>query len=422
MKRFITISLMLFLAFPLVAQNKAIEYYNKSKEARQKNDLKGFVDYTLKALEYLPGNSTLRYQLALGYALTGKSGEALKQLSGLIDMGLFLDAGEEKDFKPLHSIKGWKQLLEKIKIKKRPVVHTELAFVILQRDLIPEGITYDPVEKAFYLGSLGHCKIIKVDTNGKITDFTTDRQDGLLSVVGMTVDVKRRWLWACHGHGYPNAMLPKESWGSTGIYKYHLKTGKLIKKYMLPKEQKRFLNDVTLAPDGTAYISDSFVSAVFKIDPEKDELEKLADLPEVIFPNGIAYSSKTRKVFVSGASRIAAIDVNTGQVKYLGHGPSLYIPGHDGMYYYKGSLIGLQNMLKPNRVVRMTLDHKEENVTGLQLLDSYNPDVEQSTTGVIAGDYFYFMANIDLDAFDKEGKLPPPDKLEPVRVLRFKLQ
>lgn len=422
MKKLIMVCMVFMLTVPIFAQNKAIEYYHKGKDARQKDDFKAYVEYTLKALELLPGNSALRFHLARGYALTGKYDQALKLLEELIDMGLFLDAEKEKDFKALHSKDGWKPLLEKIKIRKTPVVKTEVAFTIPQRDLIPEGIAYDSVEKAFYLGSLAHCKIIKVDARGNITDFVKDRQDGLLSVVGMEVDAKRRWLWVCHGFGYPQPMIPKELFGSTGIYKYDLKTGKLIKKYMLPKEQKRFLNDVSVAPDGTVYMSDSVVSAVFTIDPGNDRLEKLVDLPGMTFPNGIAYSPKTRKVFVSGVSRVAVIDVKTRQVKVLRHDSSLYIPGHDGMYYYKGSLIGLQNTLKPNRIVRMALDEKEENVISITLLDSYNPDIEQTTTGVIAGDYFYFMANVYLDAFDKEGKLPPLDKLKPVRVLRFKLK
>ena len=52
------------------------------------------------------------------------------------------------------------------------------AFSVLEKDLIPEGITYDPVEQAFFLSSLYKSKIIKIDNKGNRSDFTKERQDG----------------------------------------------------------------------------------------------------------------------------------------------------------------------------------------------------------------------------------------------------
>jgi hypothetical protein len=40
---------------------------------------------------------------------------------------------------------------DKVKKQKQPLVKSKTAFTLPERDLIPEGITYDKVEKAFYV-------------------------------------------------------------------------------------------------------------------------------------------------------------------------------------------------------------------------------------------------------------------------------
>jgi sugar lactone lactonase YvrE len=55
----------------------------------------------------------------------------------------------------------------------------EIAYTISENDLIPEGIAYDPARKNFYVSSTFKRKIIRIDANGRATDFTQEAQDGL---------------------------------------------------------------------------------------------------------------------------------------------------------------------------------------------------------------------------------------------------
>ena len=45
-----------------------------------------------------------------------------------------------------------------------------------------------------------------------------------------------------------------------------------------------------------------------------------------------------------------------------------------------------------------------------------------TTTGAIAGDYFYYIANAQLTKIDQDGKLFPRDQLNPVKILRVNLE
>src|SRR4051812_9537514 len=68
-----------------------------------------------------------------------------------------------------------------------PPRHAEVAFTINEKDLIPEGIAYDPAQKEFYVGSILKRKIVRIDSSGRASDFTSEGQDGLFKVLGMTV-------------------------------------------------------------------------------------------------------------------------------------------------------------------------------------------------------------------------------------------
>jgi hypothetical protein len=59
------------------------------------------------------------------------------------------------------------------------VVHSTRAFALKERDLAPEGIAYDPVDRKFYMSSVSKRKIVCVSGGGIITDFKRPEQDGL---------------------------------------------------------------------------------------------------------------------------------------------------------------------------------------------------------------------------------------------------
>jgi sugar lactone lactonase YvrE len=76
---------------------------------------------------------------------------------------------------------------------------SELAFMLSETDLIPEGIAYDPLDRAFFLSSLHKRKVVRVRlrTRGAspmVEEFTAPGQDGLYSTLGMKIDAERRVL------------------------------------------------------------------------------------------------------------------------------------------------------------------------------------------------------------------------------------
>lgn len=73
-----------------------------------------------------------------------------------------------------------------------------------------------------------------------------------------------------------------------------------------------------------------------------------------------------------------------------------------------------------NRVVRLRLDQAQGRVASWEVLERHHPGFVQPTTGEVAGDTYYYIANAQLRRF-REGRILPWDSLAPVLVLKTEL-
>ena len=304
----------------------------------------------------------------------------------------------------------------------------KIAFKIAEPDLIPEGIAYDSESKAFYVGSTYKRKIVKIDADGTVSDFTGEAQDGLRSLLGMRVDARRRILWAISEHAggsVPFKNMTKDCLGCSEVYKYDLKTGKLIKKYSLDNKPKpHFLNDLTITSDGDVYLTNTITGEIFFISHRTDKLEVFHDFGPKAFPNGIDLSADEKRLFVAIHENLAVIDLKSKKSVFLKLPDGVKGGSIDGLYFYRNSLIAIQPFEKEKTIVRFFLNKEQNAVTKMETIESENKSFLQPTTGAIVGKDFYFLANSQLQLFRALYK-PEGDfdksKLADVLVLKLRL-
>lgn len=276
---------------------------------------------------------------------------------------------------------------------------SEVAFRIADPELIPEGITYDPQTKTFFVGSTYKRKIVAVDASGTVRDFTTEAQDGVFGFVGLRVDAARRTLWAISsnaGGTMPARGLDKSCLGCSMVTRYDIDSGTLLKKYALPNTEKlHFLNDLAVAPSGDVYLTDTMTGAVYRIMRATDRLEHWVDLGPKAYPNGIDITPGGSVLFVATEAGLRKVDVTTGAVTAI----SGSVGGIDGLYFHRDSLIAVQPFEQSRKVARFRLTPSLDAVEGIDTLEASHPVFRQPTTGVIVGDDFYFIANAQLQAF-----------------------
>jgi len=128
------------------------------------------------------------------------------------------------------------------------------------------------------------------------------------------------------------------------------------------------------------------------------------DVPgEFLSPQTPALSADGKVLYVPDYVRgIAAITLDSRQLRWLRPGAHITLTGIDGLYLDHGSFIAVQNGVTPERIVRISADLQEQTE-----LEANWPGLGEPTHGMIIGRDFYFLANTGWDAFDQQGKKVP---------------
>jgi sugar lactone lactonase YvrE len=137
------------------------------------------------------------------------------------------------------------------------------------KDSLPEGVTFDPIDRAFYAGSLNGDTITRVDADGSESVFFDLDSD--VSVSGMKIDAHNRRLWVCAS--FRDLMIPLGEDGSlyTEIWIFDLVSGAKTHTYSLPAIfPNARCNDFNLDENGIGYFPDSQKPNIYKIDPDED--------------------------------------------------------------------------------------------------------------------------------------------------------
>jgi sugar lactone lactonase YvrE len=411
----------------LVAQDKqakdARHYAQQAVKAYKEKNYQGFLENMKRAVSLRPTHQSYTYNLAVAYALTGDKKEALTWLARGAAMGLIYPLSDDADFNSIKETAEFKAILKKIESNKLPVTNSTTQFTIKEKGLIPESVAYDPDTQTFYVGSVYKRKILSVDGRGEVREFASAQGDGLWSVMGMKVDAGRRHLWVCTVAHPQMANYLEEDQGRSAIFKYDLRTGRLIKKYLLPNRPKaHWLGDLVLDSNGDVFATDSVSPAIYAIPRRKDELELFMESDEFVSPQGLALSRDEKQLFMADYSKgIFVVNLQTKSYLDLAPAPNSTLLGIDGLYQHEGRLIAIQNGVNPQRVVRHTLNRNGDAVERFDVLEANNPLFDEPTLGVVVEDMFYYVANSQWGAIDNKGQLAPAEKLREPVILKIKL-
>jgi sugar lactone lactonase YvrE len=302
-----------------------------------------------------------------------------------------------------------------------------IAYTIPEKDLLPESVAYDITDQSFYIGSTRKGKIVKRTKDGIYQDFVTSQQDGLHMIIGMKIDPVQRHLWVCSSGGsnlIGYTRDDKKEGRPSGIFKYDLTNGKLIKKYWIDTPgEVHFFNDIVLDASGNLYATHMFAKPVlYTIQKDEDQLRVVTDLSEISYPNGITISDDNTYLFIASSKGIVRIHTKTAKKEILQCPEDIITSGKgsiDGIYFYKNTLIGIQP--EENSVRKFILNTTQNTITKSILIEANHPMMNNPTTGVLVENQFYYIANAQFGSFNKDGSLFPIEQLYEPTILKVTL-
>lgn len=367
------------------------------------------------ALAKLSGHPGIQYKVAECYCQLGEPAKGLDLLGQLAKRGLTYDPGINPGFAALNGNIKFEAYKKAFAKNASVIERSSLSFTVNDSLLIPEGIAYDSQRKTFYVGSLAKNKVISCSGQGDCKDFADANTAGLWMVVGMKVSPDNQSLWVC------SASEREGSNGYAGLFRFELPSGKLLQKFTIEnKSEQHLFNDLDFTTKGDVYFSDSKAGKVWCVVQGNDTLSEIA--AGYIYPNGLAIDNTNNILFVADFAGVNMIDLSTGKRSKLQDGGTTYLNGIDGLYYYKGSLIGIQDSgNQDDRVVRFYYEAKKGMVTRTVVLQSYRKDMITPTTGTIINGAFHYIANAQLRSLQPDGSLTNPDKLVKPVILKLKL-
>jgi hypothetical protein len=291
-----------------------------------------------------------------------------------------------------------------------------VAFKISEKDLIPEGITYDPVTHQFFVSSIKKEKVVVVDHNGSGRDFLKPGQDGILQTLGMKVDVAKRRLWVVS-----NKKADKAS--QSAVHVFNIESGMLIKKFIIAEQTEHLFNDLALSGEGDAYITDSYSHVIYTVPSDLTVLKPLTESGSLLNgANGLTVSPDNNILYVATADGITVINLKTLEIKPILKSENIADSGIDGLVFYKGSLFGVVNSKDDEQemfIAGYKLSNDLVGITAMKIIDRGNPLFNLPTTCAVAGDYLYCLVNTSLRIYFQDKN--STERLNDPIIMKYKI-
>jgi sugar lactone lactonase YvrE len=263
-------------------------------------------------------------------------------------------------------------------------------------------VTFDPIDRAFYAGSLNGGTITRVDADGTESVFLDLESD--VSFSGMKVDALNRRLLVCASFRDPLIPLGEEGSLYTEIWVFDLLSGEKTHEYSLPDiAPNARCNDFNLDENGIGYFPDSQKPNIYRIDPQEDagtlyvENDPILD-PESTLPdalrffvpgsNGVVFTPDERYLLIANTPANTLFRVSLSDpsdiIEVALQGDDFTSP--DGLVMRNQTLYAVSSE-KIHQVIFTSTSFDEATVQSIDFIGG-------TTTGTLAEDQLYVIKSL----------------------------
>jgi sugar lactone lactonase YvrE len=405
----------------------AAEAMKLAREATAAADEKDFPTYLAKmeaAAALRPDFPRILTNLAAAQLANDQPNDAIATLNRLAALGVHSPVDKSEEFAALRGRKEFKDVVAKLANNLVGLGEADIAFTVPDMTGVIEGIAWREKTGDFFFGDVHNRAVWLRTKDEKVRRFTAG-DENLFGVFGLAVDEEHGALWAATSavpamHGYTDELD-----GAAGLAEFDLETGALRRVVLVPKTNDHMthvIGDLALAPDGGIFLPDSGAPTLWRLAPGAGELEGFVTSPEFMSLQGVVVAPERNALLVADhANGLLRVDLSSREVRRLESPPDTTLIGLDGLVRApNGDLIGIQNGLRPARVLRLALDAGGEAVTAVTVLESAHLNMPAPALGCVAlGGDLYFIGNAGWSRF--EGEDVKPTAPRPIPIFKTKL-
>ncbi|OFX00330.1 MAG: hypothetical protein A3E78_02855 [Alphaproteobacteria bacterium RIFCSPHIGHO2_12_FULL_63_12] len=413
--KFIAAIVIIALSVPAASARPYDEIMEDARAAFEADDFKTAAERLDEAQIARPYSLFLTRNRVLARILDGRMGEAIALAREIADRGLILETPPNEAFDRMRAEPAYATVDAQMSENAKPKGAAQIYADYVQPDLLPEAIS--SAGKKMLIGSVRTGEIFSAGAtlaplarlNGGVFDIE-QRTSIVFVAVNSQLAFERR------GDAPPFAMVAE----------LDPQTGSEIARHA-PGPGPSLIGDIEVAKDGRIFASDSLTPRIIIFDhagPTKISRMAGRELTDPRFVNlqGLALDEKRGRLFVADyLAGLFVIDIATGKVEPIANPTRAHLGGVDGLYYYDGDLIGVQNGTAPQRIIRIDLDRRGTTAKSLSVLQQALPEWREPTHGAVIGKDFVYIATSNWPAYDDDGNLRDGAGLEPLRLMSVDL-
>jgi len=395
-----------------------------ARAALAADDASGARQHLLAADSLIGGHTVAKWALATLAAHEGDRVGVLRWLGALADAGITRPVAADSAFTRWREDPEFRAVAARLDANGDATRNASLARVLNDAALLTEDVAWDARGRRFLVSSIHESKIVAIDGDGIVTDFTISGATGIWGVYGLALDAKRGVLWATTAAGPECDGYETADSGRTALLSFDVGTARVLRRLELPRTAARqALGDLTVAPDGIVYACESYGGAVYRLPRGGAALETLVAPRTFRSPQTPALAKDGRRLYVADYARgIAAIRFSTRAVEWMPKPYTLASAGIDGLYRDGTHLIAIQNGTTPHRVLDLTLDAAGSKITAWRVLEQASERLGEPNHGVLVGRDFYFIGDSGWDRVGGDGRLETTLESRPPVLLKLALE
>jgi hypothetical protein len=280
------------------------------------------------------------------------------------------------------------------------------------KPFIAEGIARDTATGRFFVAGVAARRIVEI-RDGRARDFI--HLPGDYSPFGIALAGEKLWVTA--------AMVAQGAGrdGPSALIGFDLR-GRMIGTYPVPDEGRHALGDLTIAPDGTVYISDGLDGSIYMLRPGGQSLARLGARKLFKSPQGMALNADGKSLLVVDyALGLTKLDLATATFTPLNIPDGSNAKGIDGLARLPdGSFLASQNGTKEPHILRLMLSTDWSELRSVDIIAADDPAIADPSLVMADGSGAYVVGVSQWGSF---GQAQTPTKaLQPWQIIKLDLK
>ena len=403
------------------ARARSLEYQKKALEAYGRKDWPAFRENALEAEALRPQIARLVYFAASAEARNGNAGEAARRIEALLRRKLDFGFAEDDDFAAVRDGDAFADARRLLAELRRPVGGSAVAFTLPEKDLLTEGIAYDPARRVFFVSSVHRRKIVRRAADGTVSDFVREGGDRLDGVLALAVDAPRGRLLAGTAALPQMAGFEKARDGESALVAFDLDSGKRVGRWPLPADGKpHAANDLLVEANGDVLVTDSLGSGIYRLRAGASSLETFVAPGVFRSPQGIVAGPGGRIYVADWGYGLFRLEAD-GKRREIESPPDVPLLGIDGLVARGRTFYATQNGIAPARVAALELDAAGDRVVSGKILDMNDPEFAEPTLLTLVGDDLYVVGRSQWGRYDEKTGAVDEGKLRKPAILKIRI-